>query len=89
VSLVFGVVFLIMMINPRAYFGPLEKLLTGFAVSLALMLTGSKMAQKQKSRWFAHGLTAGGWSLAYFTTYAAYYLPELGVGSVNDFVSKV
>jgi hypothetical protein len=73
VSLVFGMVFLIM--YSFNFFGPPLKLLTGFVVGLALILLGTRMASKPKQQWFGHGLTAGGWSVAYFTAYAAYYLP--------------
>lgn len=77
VSLVFGVAFLIM--SSFQYFGKELKLLTGFVVSAVLILLGRQMGSKEKSQWFAHGLTAGGWSLAYFTTYAAHFLPWVQV----------
>jgi hypothetical protein len=76
-SLVFGIVFLITYSFP--YFGVLLKLLSGFIVSLTLIVLGSRMAGRELQRWFGYGLLAGGWSLAYFTTYAAYYLPIVQV----------
>src|SRR5271170_4221272 len=77
VSIVLGVAFLIM--YSFQFFGPSLKLLTGLAVSSSLILLGSRMAAKEQQKWFGHGLTAGGWSLLYFTTYAAYYLPNVAI----------
>lgn len=77
VSLVLGFAFLIM--YSFQYVGPAMKLLAGLAASLALIVTGEIMAKKDSSRWYGHGLTAGGWSLTYFTTYAAHFLPSVAV----------
>lgn len=77
VSLVFGIVFLIM--YSFTLMGAGAKLLIGAAVSLVLILSGERMAEKEKQQWYGQGLVAGGWSLAYFTAYAAYYLPNVQV----------
>jgi uncharacterized membrane protein len=77
VSLVLGFVFLMM--YSFQYIGPVFKLLTGLGASAALITTGELMARKNPSKWFGHGLTAGGWSLAYFTAYAAHFLPSVAV----------
>lgn len=73
-TLVFGFVFL-MMYSVQT-FGPLLKIVTGLFASIALIGSGEFMARSQEKRWFGHGLAAGGWSLAYFTAYAAYYIAE-------------
>jgi len=82
VSLVFGVVFLItysiqMLGNP--FLESCLKLGTGLAVSVALLFLGRKFAKNENQKWYGHGLTAGGWSLAYFTTYAAHFIPDVRV----------
>ncbi|MDZ4832847.1 MAG: DUF2339 domain-containing protein [Candidatus Melainabacteria bacterium] len=81
-SLVFGVVFLItysIQLCGNPFLESLLKLGSGLVVSILLLVVGSKMSGKANQKWFAHGLTAGGWSLAYFTTYAAHYLPDVRV----------
>lgn len=77
VSLVLGFAFLMM--YSFQFIGPVMKLLTGLAASIALIATGELMARKDTRKWFGHGLTAGGWSLAYFTAYAAHFLPSVSV----------
>jgi len=77
ISLVFGIVFLIT--YSFQLIGPAFKLFIGAAVSVLLIFFGERMAIKEKQKWFGHGLTAGGWSLAYFTTYAAHYLAGVQV----------
>jgi hypothetical protein len=77
VSLVLGMSFLLM--YSFQFFGATLKLLLGFGVAAALIYLGRRMSRKERQQWFAYGLTAGGWSLAYFTTYAAYYLPAVKV----------
>jgi uncharacterized membrane protein len=76
-SLVFGVAFLLM--YSYQLLGPAFKLLTAMAVAGILVFFGERMALHEKKRWFGHGLIGGGWSLAYFTTYAAHYLPSVQV----------
>lgn len=84
VTLVLGVVFLItysiQTISPELmWLLPWLKLGTGFVVSLALLWLGEKLTGQDTQRWFGQALTAGGWSLAYFTTYAAHYVPSVNV----------
>jgi hypothetical protein len=71
-SIVFGFAFL--MLYSFQAFGPLLKLLTGCAVSAGLIVGGELMAKKEKQKWYGFGLAAGGWALAYFTAYAAYFI---------------
>lgn len=81
-SLVFGVVFLItysIQLCANPFLEAVLKLGSGLVASIALLVLGAKMAGKDNQKWYAHGLTAGGWSLAYFTTYAAHYLPDVRV----------
>ncbi len=81
-SLVFGIVFLItysIQLCGNPFLEALLKLGSGLVVSVLLLFLGARMSGKDNQKWFAHGLTAGGWSLAYFTTYAAHYLPDLRV----------
>lgn len=77
VTLVVGMVFLIT--YSFQFFGPALKLLSGALVSAILLVIGSRMSSNEKQQWFGHGLTAGGWSLAYFTAYAAYYIPSVQI----------
>jgi len=84
VTLVLGVVFLItysmQTLSPElTWLLPWLKLGTGFAVSLALLWLGEKLTGQDTQKWFGQALTAGGWSLAYFTTYAAHYVPSVNV----------
>lgn len=84
VTLVLGVVFLItysmQTLSPEfAWLLPWLKLGTGFAVSTALLWLGEKLTGRDDQKWFGQALTAGGWSLAYFTTYAAHYIPSVDV----------
>lgn len=82
VSLVFGIVFLItysIQLFGNPFLETCLKLGSGIAVSIALIFFGKKMSKNENQKWFGHGLTAGGWSLAYFTTYAAHYIPETRV----------
>jgi hypothetical protein len=77
VSLVLGMSFLLM--YSFQYFGPSAKLVSGLVVAATLLVLGRRMSRVAENRWFGYGLTAGGWSLAYFATYAAYYLPSVHV----------
>lgn len=78
--LVLGFAFLMMFsvqqFGPMHYFEPHLKILAGAVASAVLLFAGKTIGSKDERRWFGHGLAAGGWSLAYFTTYAAYYIPE-------------
>ncbi|CAN5477620.1 hypothetical protein BH11CYA1_BH11CYA1_11830 [soil metagenome] len=86
VTLVLGVVFLITYsvstLSPElAWLVPWFKLGAGFGVSSALLWLGQKLTGREDQKWFGQALTAGGWSLAYFTTYAAHYIPSVNVVS--------
>lgn len=78
--LVLGFAFLMMFsvqqFGPMHYFEHHLKILAGAVASAVLLFAGKKIGSKDERRWFGHGLAAGGWSLAYFTTYAAFYIPE-------------
>ncbi len=76
-ALVLGFAFLMM--YSMQQMGPMVKIALGLIVSVALMIGGELMGRHEHRRWFGHGLAAGGWSLAYFVTYAAYYIPEAQV----------
>ncbi len=73
-ALVLGFAFLMMYSIQQM--GPLLKIAIGLIVSAALVLGGELMGRQDNRRWFGHGLAAGGWSLAYFVTYAAYYIQQ-------------
>jgi len=71
-ALVFGFAFLMMYSIQQL--GPLLKIAIGLVVAFGLVVGGELMGKQESRRWFGHGLAAGGWSLAYFVTYAAYYI---------------
>lgn len=77
ISFVFGIVYLIT--SSFNSFEPIYKLLVGVVVAGVLFFLGEKMSGKQNQKWFANGLTAAAWSLAYFTAYAAHYIPSVRV----------
>lgn len=81
-SLVFGTVFLITY-SIQLFGNPLleafMKLGAGVLMSITLLFLGEKMSKIENTKWYGHGLTAGGWSLAYFTAYAAHYIPDVKV----------
>jgi hypothetical protein len=54
--------------------GPGGKVLTGLAISLALLGGGVWLERKQTYRIFARGGIGGGWALLFFTTYAMHHL---------------
>ncbi|MBZ0184767.1 MAG: DUF2339 domain-containing protein, partial [Candidatus Obscuribacterales bacterium] len=77
--LVLGFAFLLM--YSFESFGPYLKLLTGFVASVSMIALGEKMATNDSRRWYGHGLIAGGWSIGYFTAYAAYFIDSVQVVS--------
>lgn len=82
VSLVFGIVFLItysIQLCGNPFLEKCLKLGSGIGVSIALLFLGRKLSCNEEQNWFGHGLTAGGWSIAYFTTYAAHFISDLQV----------
>ena len=54
--------------------GALGRVLTGYAVSALMLGCGLALQNRPTFRIFAKGLIAGGWSGAYFTTYAMHAL---------------
>lgn len=50
--------------------GPAGRVVIGFAMSAALLLTGIALERRQMFRAYAYGLVAGGWAGVYFTTFA-------------------
>lgn len=50
--------------------GPLGRVATGIAVSLAMLIGGLFIERKRAYAIFARGLIGGGWAALYFTTYA-------------------
>jgi len=54
--------------------GPAGKVITGYAVSLALLAGGVWLEQKAIYRVFARGGIGGGWALAFFTTFALHHI---------------
>lgn len=75
--LVVGVSLLIM--YSFQYFGAWAKIFTGFAISGILLSLGEYLDQKQKMRWYGNALAGGGWSLAYFTSYAMHHVDVVKV----------
>jgi hypothetical protein len=59
--------------------GPGGKVLTGFAVSFALLAGGVWLERKPTYRIFARAGIGGGWALAYFTTFAMHHIPAARV----------
>ncbi|MCX5705678.1 MAG: DUF2339 domain-containing protein [Candidatus Omnitrophica bacterium] len=55
------------------YFGPLVKILFGYAVSVCLFVLGFKMEISERFRNYGRVLLGGGWAVTYFTTYAMYH----------------
>ena len=54
--------------------GPLGKVLTGYTVSLALLLGGLWLERKNTYRIIARAGIGGGWALGFFTTFAMHHL---------------
>ncbi len=54
--------------------GPAGRVVTGFAVSAVMLAVGMALQNRPLYRVFAKGFVAGGWSAAYFTTYAMHAL---------------
>jgi len=54
--------------------GPVGKVLCGYAVGLALLAGGVWLERKATYRIFARGGIGGGWALTFFTTYALHHI---------------
>ncbi|MGA2809541.1 MAG: DUF2339 domain-containing protein [Terracidiphilus sp.] len=59
--------------------GPVGKVLCGFAVSLVLLAGGVWLERKATYRIFARAGIGGGWALAFFTTFALHHIPAAHV----------
>ncbi len=59
--------------------GPAGKVLVGYSVSLALLVSGIWFERSDKYRILARAGIAGGWALLFFTTYAMYHVPATHV----------
>ncbi len=58
------------------YFGAGLKISFGFVLAAALIYL-SRSSWLSGRSWFAHGLNALGWSIAFFSGYAMYFVPDL------------
>ena len=54
--------------------GPVGKVVCGYAVGLALLAGGVWLERKATYRIFARGGIGGGWALTFFTTYAMHHM---------------
>ena len=61
------------------YFGAWAKLLTGFLIAGSLLLAGEKIDTKQKMTWLGNACAGGGWSLAFFCSYAMHNVESVRV----------
>lgn len=61
------------------FFGAWAKLLTGFLIAGSLLLAGKHMDSKQKMTWLGNAFAGGGWSLAYFCSYAMHNVASVRV----------
>lgn len=59
--------------------GPAGRVAIGFATGAALLATGLLLERRPAYAIFARGLTAGGWAVVYFTTYAVHAIPAARV----------
>jgi len=50
--------------------GPIGRIVMGFGLSAAMLLSGVVFARRERFANYGHGLAAGGWAGIYFTTYA-------------------
>lgn len=58
------------------YFGAGIKVAIGFALATGIIYL-SRMPRFGANPWFANGLNGLGWSIAFFTTYGMYFIPDL------------
>lgn len=61
------------------YFTPLFKILTGILAGIALILGGEWFERKPTFNWYGRALIGGGWSLAYFSAFAAHHVPSVKI----------
>lgn len=61
------------------YFTPLLKILTGILAGVALIIGGEWFERKPTFSWYGRALIGGGWSLAYFSAFAAHHVPSVKI----------
>ncbi len=61
------------------YFTPLFKILTGILAGVALILSGEWFERKPTFNWYGRALIGGGWSLAYFSAFAAHHVQSVRI----------
>jgi uncharacterized membrane protein len=60
-------------------FGPMGKVLLGFALSVAMLAVGVWFERADRYRILARASVGGGWALLFFTTYAMHFVPAAHV----------
>ncbi|MDD5347848.1 MAG: DUF2339 domain-containing protein [Candidatus Omnitrophica bacterium] len=58
-----------------AHFGPLAKIIFGYAVAGALFIAGIKLEQSERFTNYGRVLLGGAWAITYFTSFAMYHFP--------------
>lgn len=74
-SLVIGLALLLM--YSFQFYGPVFKVITGICLSIVLIFGGEWMNKHGEPKWYVRGLIGGGWSLAFFTSFAVYHVPAV------------
>jgi uncharacterized membrane protein len=59
--------------------GPLGKSVTGFVISIAILVTGLLLERRNRYRTFARAIIGGGWALLFFVTFALFHVPAMQV----------
>lgn len=59
------------------YMGPVGKIAIGFAFGVGMILFGHYIEKKEGFSVYGKGLIAGGWAIAYFTTFAMHHIPQV------------
>jgi uncharacterized membrane protein len=76
-ALLIGVVSLLL--YSFQYFGPNLKIICGFLISGLLIYFSRKPQSSGPGSWFNQGLNALGWSIAFFSGFATYFIPDLQI----------
>jgi len=61
------------------YFTPWLKILSGLLTGGALLAAGEWFERRTSIQWYGRAITGGGWSLLYFTIYAAHHFESVKV----------
>ncbi|MEI8345095.1 MAG: holin [Candidatus Omnitrophota bacterium] len=72
ISMVAGVAFFVS--YAFKYLSPVWRIGVGYAIGAAMIFAGRLMDKAEKYKWYGRSVIAGGWVLAYFTTYAMYHI---------------